>query len=106
MNTDCIFCKIAAHDIPAKIEYENDDCLVFHDINPRAGVHMLVIPKKHISTLKDMENNDEILAGKMIIAAKEVAAKNNLESYRLLMSVGKAAGQEIFHMHLHVMSPI
>jgi histidine triad (HIT) family protein len=105
MNEDCIFCKIANKEIPAKIEYEDDFCISFHDINPRAAVHLLVIPKKHIPTLKDLEPEDEKIAGKLIMAAQKVAKKLNLESYKQLKSVGKAAGQEVFHIHLHVMSP-
>jgi histidine triad (HIT) family protein len=105
MNEDCIFCKIADKKIPAKIEYEDDLCISFQDINPRAKVHLLVIPKKHISTLNDMEESDEKTAGRLLSVAKKVAQKNNLPSYKLLVSVGKAAGQEVFHLHMHVMSP-
>ncbi len=105
MSEDCVFCKIVEKKIPAKLEYEDDLCVSFHDINPRAKVHLLVIPKKHISTLKDMEKNDAEIAGRMMMAAKEVAAKNDLDSYRLLVSVGSEAGQEVFHLHMHVMSP-
>jgi|WetSurMetagenome_2_1015567.scaffolds.fasta_scaffold850648_1 histidine triad (HIT) family protein len=102
---DCVFCKIIAKEIPAKIEYEDDLCISFHDINPRAKVHLLVIPKKHISTIKDLKPEDEQIAGRLLEVAREVAARHNLDAYRLLISVGKAAGQEVFHVHMHVMSP-
>jgi len=105
MNTDCIFCKIVAKEIPTKLEYEDDFCVSFHDIRPRAKVHLLVIPKKHIATLNDMEDGDEKIAGRMMLIAKKVAQKNNMQSYRLALSVGKEAGQEVFHLHMHVMSP-
>ena len=102
---DCIFCKIVAKEIPSKLEYEDDLCIAFHDINPRAKTHLLVIPKKHISTLNDIETTDEPTLGRLMKVAKDLAQKFNMPSYRLLMSVGKEAGQEVLHMHLHVMSP-
>lgn len=105
MDKDCVFCKIAAKEIPAKIEYEDDYCLAFPDINPRAKTHLLVIPKKHIPTINDLEDGDERITGRMLTVAKKVAAKFTMPSYRLLISVGKEAGQEVFHLHLHVMSP-
>jgi len=105
MDNDCIFCKIIAGQIPAKTVYEDDLCISFHDINPRAKIHLLVIPKKHIATLNDLEEGDEKIMGGLLFAAKKVAAKLEMPSYKLLMSVGKPAGQEVFHIHLHVMSP-
>jgi len=105
MDKDCVFCKISAKEIPAKIEYEDEYCLSFPDINPRAKTHLLVIPKKHIPTINDLEDGDEKITGRMLTVAKKVAAKFNMPSYRLLISVGKEAGQEVFHLHLHVMSP-
>jgi histidine triad (HIT) family protein len=105
MNSDCIFCKIVQKEIPAKLVHEDADTIAFHDIHPRAKTHILIIPKKHISTLNDLEEGDESIMGNMIKAAKTVAGEMGLKSYKLLMSVGKEAGQEIFHLHLHVMSP-
>ena len=105
MNNDCVFCKIVAKEIPAKIEYEDEYCVSFRDINPRAETHLLVIPKKHIATLNDLEEGDEKITGRMLGAAKTLAARFNMPSYRLLISVGKEAGQEVFHLHMHVMSP-
>lgn len=100
----CIFCKIISKEIPSKLEHEDDLCVAFHDIHPRSRVHLLVLPKRHIETLKDMETADEKTLGRMMKVASDLAKKFNLEDYKLLMSVGKKAGQEIFHAHLHVMS--
>ncbi len=104
MDNNCIFCKIVAKEIPAKIEYEDDLCLAFHDIHPQAKVHLLVIPKKHLSTLKDMEVSDEAALGRMMKVSSNLAKKFNLEDYRLWMSIGKKAGQEVFHVHQHLVS--
>jgi len=105
MNDYCIFCKIISKEIPANIVLENDSCLAFHDINPRAKVHVLIIPKKHISTINDLTPDDAAIMGNMLLMAKEVASKLDMKSYRLLISVGKEAGQEVFHVHMHIMSP-
>ncbi len=104
MPNDCIFCKIVAKEIPSKTVYEDELCLAFHDINPRARVHLLVIPKTHIPTLKEMQDTDEPTLGRMMKAARDIAKQFELTDYKLLMSVGKKAGQEVFHIHLHVMS--
>ena len=101
---DCVFCKIINKEIPSKIEYEDELCMAFHDINPRAKTHILIIPKKHIPTIKDMEDTDEPSMGRLIKVARDLASKCSLNDYRLLISVGKGAGQEIFHVHLHLMS--
>ncbi len=104
MPDSCIFCKIVAKEIPSKTEYQDEFCVAFHDINPRAATHILVIPTKHLSTLKDMTAEDEVMMGRVFKTARDVAEKLGLEDYKLLMSVGKKAGQEVFHVHLHVMS--
>ena len=104
MADQCLFCKIINKELDSKIEYEDDLCLSFHDINPRAKTHLIVIPKKHIPTVKDMEDSDEPIFGRMMRVARDMAKRFNLEDYRLLISVGRGAGQEVFHVHLHVMS--
>ncbi|MFA5829733.1 MAG: HIT domain-containing protein [Candidatus Gracilibacteria bacterium] len=104
MADQCIFCKIISKEIPSKMEHEDDLCVAFHDIHPRSRVHLLVLPKRHMETLKDMEIADEKTLGRMMKVASDLAKKFKLEDYKLLMSVGKKAGQEIFHAHLHVMS--
>ena len=104
MQKDCIFCKIIDKEIPAKIEYEDDFCICFHDINPRAKTHLLIIPKKHIATVKDLEQADEQSMGRIILTASRMASKFGLNDYKLLISVGEKAGQEVFHIHMHLMS--
>lgn len=104
MAADCVFCKIIAKEIPGKIEHQDELCTVFHDINPRAQTHLLIIPNKHIPTVKDLEDADEKIMGHLFRIARDMGKKFNLEDYRLLISVGKKAGQEIFHIHLHLMS--
>ncbi len=101
---DCIFCKIVAKEIPSKNEYEDDLCMVFHDINPRAKTHLLIIPKKHLPTMKDVTADDEITLGRMMRVASDIGKKFELENYRLMISTGKGAGQEVFHVHMHLMS--
>jgi len=105
MEQDCVLCKIADKQIPTKILLENQYCLAFNDIKPRAKIHVLVIPKKHIPTVNDLTPEDEIIMGNMLLIAKDITKKLNLLSYKLLISVGKEAGQEIFHIHMHIMSP-
>ena len=78
--------------------------MAFHDINPRAKTHLLIIPKKHIATMKEVQASDEATLGRMLATASDLAKKHNLEDYKLQISTGKAAGQEVFHIHLHLMS--
>lgn len=103
---DCIFCKIVEKVMPAQIIYEDKDVLAFNDINPASPVHILVIPKKHIATVKDISADDkEILAG-MFNAVNEIDKVRNLSGlgYRLIINNGEAAGQEVFHLHLHILA--
>ena len=104
MPNDCVFCKIVAKEIPSKIVYEDELCLAFHDINPRARVHLLVIPKTHIPTLKEMHDSDELTLGRMMKTSRDIAKQFELTDYKVQMSVGKNAGQEVFHIHLHITS--
>ena len=78
--------------------------MAFHDINPRAKTHLLIIPKKHLETMRDATQADEPTLGRMLTTASSLAKKHNLEDYKLQISTGKAAGQEVFHVHLHLMS--
>jgi histidine triad (HIT) family protein len=100
----CLFCKIIARKIPADIVYENDDIVAFRDIHPIAPVHVLIIPKRHIESVNDLEESDKELVGKMIIAARDIARQLKIaeEGYKLLFRVGKHGGQEVEHMHLHL----
>lgn len=103
--TDCIFCKIVSGDIPGDIVYQDDDVLAFRDLNPQAPTHILVIPKRHISTLNDLQNSDAELVGKMYLAAKKIAADEGIaeDGYRTTMNCNAMAGQTVFHIHLHLL---
>ncbi|MFN2349954.1 MAG: histidine triad nucleotide-binding protein [Thioalkalivibrio sp.] len=103
--TTCIFCKIAAGDIPAEIVYEDDQVLAFRDLNPQAPLHALVIPRKHIATLNDLTPEDEQLVGRMYLAARQVARDAGLDvrGYRTVMNCNSEAGQSVYHIHLHVL---
>lgn len=103
--SDCIFCKIVAGDIPAEKLLQNDDIVVFRDLNPQAPTHLLAIPKQHIASINEMDEGDVAVAGKLFLAAKEVAAIEGLSEsgYRVVMNCGKGAGQTVFHMHLHIL---
>jgi len=102
----CIFCQIVNKEIPTDIIYENGDLIAFNDIHPKAKTHILIVPKKHIETIKDLNENeaDEVLVGKMVLTARDIAREKKLNGYQLLFNVGESAGQIIFHIHLHLMS--
>ncbi len=105
MADDCIFCKIAAGDIPSEKVYEDDAVFAFRDIHPAAPVHVLIIPKKHLATAVDAGEADEALLGKLLLAANTVAVQEGIaaEGARYVLNVNKGAGQEVFHIHLHVL---
>jgi histidine triad (HIT) family protein len=100
----CIFCKIVNKEIPADIVYEDEDVLAFKDIHPLAPVHILIIPKRHIGSINDLKDEDAALAGKMILAAKKLAAelRTDEKGYKLLFRTGEWGGQEVGHIHLHL----
>lgn len=105
MSDDCLFCKIRDGEIPSTIVYEDDDVIAFNDINPQTPLHVLVIPRKHISTINDIEPDDAELVGKLFLAAKQIAADAGYgDGYRVMMNCGEKGGQIIFHIHLHVMA--
>jgi len=105
MSSDCLFCKILAGEIPAELVYESDTAVAFRDINPQAPTHVLVIPRKHISTINDIEKDDQEIVGSLYIAAKEIAAQEGMaeNGYRAVMNCNEGAGQSVFHIHLHVL---
>lgn len=104
--TDCLFCKIRDGEISGDIVYQDDDVLVFNDVNPQAPIHLLIIPKKHISTVNDLENNDEVIMGKLFSTAKKIAAEKgiNEDGYRLVVNCNAKAGQTVFHIHMHMLA--
>lgn len=100
----CLFCKIASKQIPSKLVFEDDDVFAFHDINPVAPTHILVIPKQHIVSLGEAQPEHQALLGKMLLAAQRAAAEAGLTSgFRVVFNTGAEAGQSVFHLHLHVL---
>lgn len=100
--SDCIFCKIANGEIPSELIYENEYIAAFNDINPAAPVHILVIPKRHVESLNELE--DKNLMAELLLGVKEVTKKLGIKDYRTVINTGKGAGQEVFHIHLHIIS--
>lgn len=98
-----LFEKIISREIPATIVFENENIIAIEDINPQAPVHILVIPKKPIPTIADAEISDQLLLGELILTAKNIASEKKLEGYKLNFNVGEKGGQEIFHIHLHLL---
>jgi histidine triad (HIT) family protein len=104
MSADCLFCKIAAKQIPSKVVYEDDDVFAFEDIGPQAPTHVLIIPRKHFASLDDATPEDQAVLGKLQLVAAELARKLKLVSgYRAVVNTGKGAGQTVFHLHLHLL---
>ncbi|MCK4711156.1 MAG: histidine triad nucleotide-binding protein [Gammaproteobacteria bacterium] len=103
--TDCLFCKINNGDIPADIIYQDDDVCAFRDISAQAPTHFLVIPKKHISTINDLESSDSELVGKMFLAAAKITKQEGVSEsgFRTVMNCNSDGGQTVFHVHLHVL---
>lgn len=102
---NCIFCKIIEKQLPSKIVMENSDIIAFESIEPKAPVHVLIVPKRHIPSVNYLNDDDSSLVGKMIIAAKKIAESKNIDEtgYRLALNTGPDAGQSVFHIHLHLM---
>ena len=103
--SECLFCKIASGEIPAKIAFEDERVMAFEDINPQAPVHLIVIPKKHIATVLDFADEDQELVGYMHMVANQVATKKSLaeDGFRLVTNCKRSAGQEVFHLHMHLL---
>ena len=106
MENDCIFCKIIKGDIPSSKVYEDEEILAFNDINPAAPIHVLVIPKKHIKSLADMQDGDEKIISKIYKVINEIAEKQGFEEkgYRVIVNCGKDGGQEVGHLHFHLLA--
>lgn len=101
MDNNCIFCKIINGDFGTEFVYENDHVVVFKDINPKAPVHLLVVPRVHVASLNELE--DEKIMAELLKAVKTVTQKIGLKSYKTLINTGKEAGQEVFHLHVHIL---
>ena len=102
---DCLFCKIAAGEIPAKLVHQDEDAIALVDINPQAPTHLLVIPRKHIPTLNDLGAEDEALVGKLLRLSARLAAERGIAEagWRAVVNTNRGAGQTVFHLHVHVM---
>lgn len=103
--TDCIFCRIASGDIPAKIVDQNEEAVAFHDLDPKAPVHVLVIPRKHLAAVRDAGEADQALLGRLLAWAARVATGLGLDNggYRIVTNTGDDGGQSVHHLHLHVL---
>ena len=102
--SDCLFCKIIAGDVPADIVYQDDKVLVFRDINPKADVHLLMIPKVHIESLAELNESHNDLMAYMMLKLTEIAHSQGLSGgFRTIINTGAEGGQEVFHLHIHIL---
>ena len=103
--SDCLFCKMVSREIEPDVVYEDDDVLAFRDINPQAPVHVLIVPKRHISTLNDLESADAELIGRLYLAAARIAEREGIAEagYRTVFNCNEEGGQVVFHLHLHLL---
>ncbi len=102
--SSCIFCRIAAGELPATIVYRSDDVIAFRDVHPQAPTHILVIPTRHIVSIAETQDSDNELLGRLIAVARQVAKAEKLEAgYRLVVNNGTQAGQSVFHLHVHLL---
>ena len=101
--SDCLFCRIVRGELPCSKVYEDDEVLAFHDIHPVAPVHFMLIPKLHMDTLADAEESHRDLLGRMLLLAPKLARQQGLEDgFRTVINTGRGGGQEVFHLHIHV----
>ncbi|RUM45054.1 MAG: histidine triad nucleotide-binding protein [Desulfurobacterium sp.] len=100
----CVFCRIIKGELPAKVVYEDDSVIAFHDINPQAPVHILIVPKEHIPTVNDLTEEHEKLIGHIFSVAKKIAKDMGFaeKGYRILINCNKDGGQEVYHIHFHL----
>jgi histidine triad (HIT) family protein len=104
LSDSCIFCRIAAGEIPSKKVYEDEDMLAFHDIHPAAPIHFLIIPKKHLVNLYDADIKEQALLGKMLGMAGQLAREQgSFDGFRVVINNGRVGRQEVYHLHIHIM---
>jgi len=103
---ECLFCKIINREIPAKIVFEDDEVLAFHDIDPKAPTHILIIPKRHIATLNDLDQEDAALVGRLQVTAAKLAKELGFaeDGYRVVMNCNEDGGQTVWHIHMHLLA--
>jgi len=104
LKKECLFCRIAGHETATEFLYENENLVVFRDIHPKAPVHLLIVPRKHIRSINDLNEPDRAIIAEMIMTARDMAEKTNVSrsGYKLFFNVEKGGGQVIFHLHLHL----
>jgi len=101
---DCVFCSIIKKEVPADIVFEDDKVIVFSDIKPKASTHLLFVPKKHIESVNQINLEDKELIGHLFLTIKEIAFQKKINNYKLAINVGRGAGQEVLHLHIHLLS--
>lgn len=102
--SDCLFCKIAAGEIPSDTVYEDDQCIVFKDLYPKASVHLLMVPREHVASLNEMDASHDALMAHMMRLLPKLAKEQGLDNgFRTIINTGPGGGQEIFHLHIHLM---
>jgi histidine triad (HIT) family protein len=103
MADDCLFCRIVRGEIPAKLVFEDEHCIAFRDINPQAPTHVLVVPREHVESLD--RTTDSVLIGRLLVAAAAIARQENVAEagYRTVINTNRAAGQTVFHLHVHLL---
>jgi len=104
ITMDCIFCKIINKEVPSEVVYEDDKIIAFKDINPKAPVHFLIVPKKHIVSVNHLEMQDKAIMADLVFVAQKISREKNLKGYKLVINVGSDGGQAIDHLHLHLLS--
>ena len=104
--TDCLFCKVIAREIPGQIVFEDDELVAFRDINPQAPLHVLIVPRRHVATLNDLQPADDALVGSMFRRAAALASEHGHaeRGYRTVFNCNREAGQTVFHIHLHLLA--
>lgn len=100
--SDCIFCKIVAGEIPCKKVYEDEEFFAFHDINPIAPVHFMIVPKRHVDSLQECGGADEGMLGRLLLLAPKLAKEQGLAGFKTAINTGKEGGQVVFHLHVHI----
>lgn len=105
MKNDCTFCSIVAGEQEADLVYEGEEVVAFHDVNPQAPIHILLIPREHVSTVNELEESHAEVVGKLFLKARDLAQKQGIDEdgYRLVMNTNRQAGQSVFHIHLHLL---
>lgn len=102
---DCLFCKIAKHEIPSNVVYEDEDVIAFKDINPQAPVHLLIVPKEHVASIMDITEDKKEIVNKIVKVAQNLAQQNNIDNngFRLVINTGDDGGQTVKHLHFHLL---